>query len=165
MELLALLINVVLPLGPSQGVFSPPLLLSLVTCHCHLPANPQLPPPINKCTGTPVPHHQSPALAYPATPSSQAPPAFMGHILGLLISCYFRSMEEVAGRLDTAHPLRCPHLFLLKSLYSQAPHWLLRIATVIPTALAGTQSPGVLGVISHIDTHDLPAPPPPGSIS
>lgn len=145
------------PAGPSLGIFCSPLLLSLVPCHCHLPANPQLPPPINKCTGAPVPHCFSP-VPLPSNTLIPGTSSFYGTHSWPNCACYFRSTEEVAGCLDTAHPLCCPHLFFLKGLYSQAPHPLLRIATVIPATLAGTQSRGVLGVMSHTDTHGLPAP-------
>lgn len=67
-------------------------------------------------------------------------------------SGYFRSVEEAAGGLDTAHPLCCPHLF------SQVPHWLSSIAAVIPITLAGNQSPGLLWVILHMGTQALAAP-------
>lgn len=145
MALLALLISVVLSLGP----FYPPLslrsMLVIITFQLILSCHHQL-------TGTQVP--LCPSAFSGLFPSSQAPSMFRGHILGLIAHAIFNPWRRWQEVLTQITPFAFPSILSNDPLLFRLP----RIATVIPTSLAGTQSPRVLGVISHTGTHALPVP-------
>lgn len=158
MVLLALLISVVLPLGPFLGIFYPPLSLRstlvIITFQLILSCHHQL-------TGTQAP--LCPSAFSGLFLSSQAPSMFMGHIPGLIAHAIFdpwRRWQEVLTQLTHFVSLS----ILSKILYSSGSPLAAKDSNGHPCVIGwNPESMSPWGHFTH--GHTCSASPLPGSTS